>query len=319
TIANLSQTPSPGTTFTQYYVVWTSSNGTTYGTRVNVDAATITYAWGPWDSANSVLSTANIVTGTFTAGANGTITVPVPRSGIGNPTIPITNVTGIPAVRNPFGLTFAGEGARGSGLHFIQPMDRAPDADLGPGQNWAICPAVQLNSVVSRKVHGSAGTFDINLPLTGTRAVECRAPGQTGTAGVDYKMVFTLTTPVTSCGTARTGVAVTGPNPDQCTVNLTGVPNAPYLTVTLNGVVNATGATGNVSGTMGLLVGDVNGDAPNAPGLVDSGDVFLVRQQTGQTPNSANFRRDINASGVNDSGDVFLTRQNTGMHLPTSP
>ena len=39
-------------------------------------------------------------------------------------------------------------------------------------------PAVP-SSVVSRKVHGMAGTFDINLPLTGTAGVECRSGGPT--------------------------------------------------------------------------------------------------------------------------------------------
>jgi hypothetical protein len=44
-----------------------------------------------------------------------------------------------------------------------------------------------------------------------------------------------------------------------------------------------------------------------------------VRQQTGQTTTSSNFRKDINASGLIDSGDVFLTRQRTGSSLPTPP
>jgi hypothetical protein len=79
------------------------------------------------------------------------------------------------------------------------------------------------------------------------------------------------------------------------------------------------GNNGPVSAVIGVLVGDVNGDAPNAPGLVDSGDVFLVRQQTGQTTTSTNFRKDINASGLIDSGDVFLTRQRTGSSLPSAP
>jgi hypothetical protein len=177
-------------------------------------------------------------------------------------------------------------------------------------------------SVVSRKVHGTAGTFDINLPLIGRRGVECRSRGQTGTAGVDYKVVFTFPNNISTCGTAGTpgGSVSNGPNANQCTEDLTGIPNAQYITVTLNGVVDsATGNVGNVSGTMGVLVGDVNGDAVNAPGLVDSGDVFLVRQQTGQTTTSSNFRKDINASGLIDSGDVFLTRQRTGTQLPTPP
>jgi hypothetical protein len=62
---------------------------------------------------------------------------------------------------------------------------------------------------------------------------------------------------------------------------------------------------------VGLLLGDVNSNR-----LVDSGDVFLARQQTGQTANFANFRKDVNANGLIDSGDVFLTRQQTGSSLP---
>jgi hypothetical protein len=41
-----------------------------------------------------------------------------------------------------------------------------------------------------------------------------------------------------------------------------------------------------------------------------------VRQQTGQTVTSSNFREDVNASGLIDSGDVFLTRQQTATKLP---
>jgi hypothetical protein len=62
---------------------------------------------------------------------------------------------------------------------------------------------------------------------------------------------------------------------------------------------------------MKLLIGDVNGS-----GLVDSGDVFLVRQQTGKNAGSSNFHFDINASGLIDSGDVFMTRQQTGTSAP---
>ncbi len=39
--------------------------------------------------------------------------------------------------------------------------------------------ALQLTSAVSRKTHGAAGTFDINLPLSGTVGVECSLGGGT--------------------------------------------------------------------------------------------------------------------------------------------
>ena len=35
-------------------------------------------------------------------------------------------------------------------------------------------------SAVSRKVHGSVGTYDVLLPLTGTSGIECRTGGADG-------------------------------------------------------------------------------------------------------------------------------------------
>src|SRR5205823_3599065 len=184
-------------------------------------------------------------------------------------------------------------------------------------------PIPPLASVVSRKLHGGTLQADITLPLTGQRGVECRSPGQTGTPGFDYKIVFTFGNNIASggCGTTSNppGTVAPGPNANQCTVNLNGLPNAQYTTVTLNSVTDVAGNSGPVSGVIGLLIGDVNGDAPGAPGLVDSGDVLLVRQNTGQATTLTNFAKDINANGLVDSGDVFLTRQHTGSQLPTPP
>jgi len=184
---------------------------------------------------------------------------------------------------------------------------------IAVNQHFICCNAGPV-SVVSRKVHGGAGTFDINLPLIGTRGVECRTPGQTGTPGVDYKLVFTFPNNVTSCGSASMGSLSSGPNLNQCTVNLTGLPNAQYTTVTLTGVVESGGATGNVSGRMGLLVGDVN-----ASGVVTSGDTNLCKAQALQTVTNSNFRNDINASGAITTGDVNIIKQNALSQLPTPP
>src|SRR5207302_1266268 len=173
----------------------------------------------------------------------------------------------------PFPLPAGNPDTSASGTHAeFARQNSGPLALTNP--TFVTClPIPPLTSVVSRKVHGSAGTFDINLPLTGTRGVECRSPGQTGTAGADYKVVFTFANNITSCGTTPTGggSVVSGPLANQCTVNLTGIPNAQYTTVTLNGVSDVTGASGNVTGPqMGVLIGDVN-----ASGVVTSGDTNL--------------------------------------------
>jgi hypothetical protein len=181
------------------------------------------------------------------------------------------------------------------------------------------CLPIPPGSAVSRKVHGTAGIGDIPLPLTGPRGVECRTPGQTGTSGVDYKVVFTFVNNITNCGTPGTtgGSVVPGPNANQCTENLTGIPNAQYTTVTLNGVTDTAGNSGPVSAVMGLLIGDVN-----ASGVVTSGDTNLCKAQALQPVTfgpTGNFRNDINASGAITTGDVNIIKQNALNQLPTPP
>jgi hypothetical protein len=179
---------------------------------------------------------------------------------------------------------------------------------------WALQPVVQLISVVSEKVHGSAGAFDIDL--TNGNRIECRSGGRNGS----YTLVFSFANPLASVGSAAltsgTGVVaskqIDTSDAHKYVVNLSGVIDAQTVRVTLNNVSDSAGHfSSNVSATMTVLVGDVNGT-----GVIDSGDVFLVRQQTGQSVNASNFREDVNASGLIDSGDVFLTRQHTGTSAP---
>jgi hypothetical protein len=174
-------------------------------------------------------------------------------------------------------------------------------------------PLPVLTSVVSQKTHGSAGPFNVDLPLTGTRGVECRSGGANG----DYTLIFTFSVPITNCGVATTdhGTATGGaPTGSQCTVQLSGVPNAQYTTVQLTGVLDNGGHTLNGAATMGVLLGDVN-----ASGRVDAADVSSVRQQTLQTITTSNFRNDLNTSGRIDAADVSVARQQTLTSLPSPP
>lgn len=180
-----------------------------------------------------------------------------------------------------------------------------------------LIPGPTLTAAVSRKTHDSVGTFDVNLPLSGTRGVECRSGGANGA----YTVVFTFSENltgvdgrvVTPCGTVSS--ANIGPNANQYTVNLTGVCNAQYVTVTLTGVHGtAGGTTPSTSATMGVLLGDVNAD-----GFVLSGDYTATRQRSGSTVDASNFRYDINADGFILSGDYTTVRQQSGTQLPMAP
>jgi hypothetical protein len=166
-----------------------------------------------------------------------------------------------------------------------------------------------LIAIGSRKIHDST-PFDVDL-LNASPGIECRNPGATGTPGVDYKLVFTFVNNLTSCGTADTGSLSSGPNSNQCTVDLTGVPNQQYLTVTLNNVLDAQNNTGNIAGTMGVLIGDTTGN-----GSVNASDISQTKSQSGLSVTGANFREDVTVSGSINSSDISLVKSKSGTALP---
>ena len=174
--------------------------------------------------------------------------------------------------------------------------------------------ALQLNSVASRKTHGGAGTFDIDLGLSAT-STECRSGGGSG----DYTMVFTFATDLSSVSSASvtsgTGTIASrniGANPKEYIVNLTGVTNVQRLTVSLNNVQDVNGnSSATVNGTMKVLIGDSNNNS-----AVNSSDISQTKGQTGQTVTSTNFREDVTADGSINSSDISLIKSKVGTGLP---
>jgi hypothetical protein len=146
TVKNLSLTPVTGTLGTYYYVTWTAArknaDGTiatrTFATRMSVSiTGAIAYTFGQYDQVNDAfVGTTTAVTGSNVTGPNGTITVEVPLSLLGNPTIPVTDAAALPAVIEPYAVTILHEQA----VRFTQPADRAPNAG-STGANWAVCVA----------------------------------------------------------------------------------------------------------------------------------------------------------------------------------
>jgi hypothetical protein len=162
-------------------------------------------------------------------------------------------------------------------------------------------------SAVSRKTHGSAGDFDVDLPITGAPGIEDRSGGSSG----DHKIIITFAAPVTlgsatvtpgAGGTASISGTPTVSN-TQITVNLTNVSDAQTLAINLLGVHQGSNV-GNVTLLMGVLLADTD-----ASRRVDSNDVTSVRQNTLQTVTASNFRDDVDVSGRIDSNDVTITRQ----------
>src|SRR6202023_2201993 len=170
--------------------------------------------------------------------------------------------------------------------------------------------APMAQSAFSRKTHGGAGTFDVPLPLTGNVGIECRSGGATN----DYQMIVNFASSVTGQSasvTSGTGsVSSFSVSGSQVTVNLTGVTNVQRITVTLHNVNDGT-TTGDVPVSMGVLIGDVNGNA-----VVNSSDVSLTKSQVGAPVTGSNFREDVNANGTISATDVALVKSKVGTALP---
>lgn len=175
-------------------------------------------------------------------------------------------------------------------------------------------PPVTLNAVVSRKIHGTVGPFDVDL--TNGNGVECRSGGATG----DYTVVFTFANALASVDgadvTSGTGTvasrAIDSSDLHNYIVNLTGVGNGQMVTLVLTNLTDSAGDfSPAIEGSMGVLLGDVNGSR-----RVDAADVSGIRQQTLQPVTTSNFRADVNASGRIDAADVSIARQQTLTFLP---
>jgi serine protease AprX len=168
-----------------------------------------------------------------------------------------------------------------------------------------------LTGAVSRKTQGGAGTFDINLPLSGEPGVECRS------GGGNYTEVFTFDNNVVSGSAAVTGGTgnVSGSpvfSGHTMTVNLIGVIDVQRLTVTLTGVTDEfSQVLPSTPVSMNVLIGDVNGNK-----VVNASDVGLVKSQVGQPVTGSNFREDVNADGSLSATDVALTKSHVGDGLP---
>jgi dockerin type I repeat protein len=178
---------------------------------------------------------------------------------------------------------------------------------------------------VSRKTHSAAGTFDINLPLTGTTGIESRSGGATH----DYTVVVTFSGNVQVTGSPQASVTIgTGcvgtagtcdPNGtvsisgNVVTIPLTNIADVQNINVTLHGVMNGASDAPAVDVTipMSILIGDVNANRS-----VNANDVALTKAQVGQPVGSGNFREDVNTSGTITATDVSIVKSDVGHSLP---
>ena len=161
-------------------------------------------------------------------------------------------------------------------------------------------------SALSRKIHGSAGAFDIALPVSGAPGIESR----TGGAGGNHQVIIALSESVW-VSSARldsqtafiSNVTVQG---NQAIVDLNGLANGQTINVTLSGVTNGL-TSADITVPIRFLTGDTN-----ANGVVNGTDVSQTKAAAGQTVTAANFRADVNANGTITASDLALVKSLAG-------
>ncbi|MEP6601262.1 MAG: hypothetical protein ABJB49_05560 [Nitrospirota bacterium] len=328
-VTNMGATPPPNS---RWRIVWNSYAAESYdpvaqqlfvGMRTDVNSV-VTFQFGSLATA-----VVGLIVGVPTEtergllpgssfNADGTITLVIPKSLVGNP-----QPGDLLGAIN--GRTFTGDTPETRDLErstaLIDHTFVKAQRDNGhPAATYTVvgntaCPAglIVPVSAVSRKTHGSAGDFVIDLPLVGSPGIECRSVGTTGT----HQVVITFANLVTVNGnpqasvTSGTGtvsnVAVTG---STVTVDLTGVTNAQTITLTLFSVTDGTNS-GNVAIPMGILAGDTNGNR-----VVNSTDISETKARSGQTAMPSTFRTDVTANGPINSSDIGLVQSKSGTSLP---
>ena len=249
---------------------------------------------------------------TGTATSDGLITLTIPKSAVGSPQL--GDLLGAVNGRTFTGDTLETQNLERSNLLMDHTFVKAQRDNGHPaatymisGNNFCSTTGIAPILAVSRKTHGSAGDFDVDLPLNGPEGIECRTGGPNG----NHTIVVTFPGPVT-VGSAACGgqAATTSTNGSVVTVNCSGVPNAQNIAITLTNVSDGTNA-GNVSIPMGALVGDTTADR-----FVDSADISQTKSQSGKAVTASTFREDVNIDGFIDSADIAFVKSKSGTALP---
>ena len=188
-------------------------------------------------------------------------------------------------------------------------------ADSAPVGVTPAAPPLALVSIASRKLHGPAGSFDLDLrpvsDIAGPISVEPRAIGS------GHRIVFTFNVPVTATGSVTVLDAALLPagtvsnissSGSSLIVELTGVQDGSRARIALSGVNND---PQTFAVAIGFLIGDVNSSRH-----INASDVSSVRLRAGQTVDGINFRHDLNASGEISAADVLAVKVRLDRQIP---
>lgn len=171
-----------------------------------------------------------------------------------------------------------------------------------------------LVKAASRKIHGSKGAFDIDLPLADSQAIECRLGGPT-------QMILTFSKPIAAMAGNPDETSVSCANvllssgvcdsvevvDTQMVLNMSGAAGYSCLTITLAGLADTSGnpLQGKNSVSLRVIEGEINGVAP-----VDLLDLSMIKNQLSKPVTSSNYMCDVNADNAINTLDLGLVKRN---------
>jgi T5SS/PEP-CTERM-associated repeat protein len=218
-------------------------------------------------------------------------------------------------------VTTSGTATLASGAHNIVARQTQPGMAQSAASPAAAVTVDTTNpaitGAVSRKTHGSAGTFDLALALGSTVSVEPRKDGPTTIVFTFSKSIAAADGRISanefSIGNAiYSSAAISG---NTLTLNLATVADGTVVTVALSGISDLAGNT--ISGVSNLSVRALYGDV-NRNGSVTIGDQQSVKNALGAAVTAANYLNDLNLSGGITIGDQQAVKNALG-HVLASP
>lgn len=247
--------------------------------------------------------------------------------------IPRTDNPNVEAVQVQYNNAVPGiVGAQGPNFHFVDMHSVIQASDLADGihpnqggydkmavawanalHGFAAVEPLRVVTAISRKTHGPGGNFDLNLPLTGAPAVECRTGGTNRTCTLLFNFSNNVTSGsaavTTSSGTVSGSPTFAG---NVMSVSLANVANAQRLRLTLTNVTDPYAQMlASTAINMNVLLGDTTGD-----GMVNATDVSQAKLHVGSIVGAANFRADITVDNSINSSDISNVRLQSGTALP---
>ncbi|HET6246377.1 MAG TPA: S8 family serine peptidase [Tepidisphaeraceae bacterium] len=192
--------------------------------------------------------------------------------------------------------------------HFSTDSNSAPNYGFAFDNVQVTAPPV-LASAVSRKVQGSAGTFDLPLDISGSAANATVEPRRF-TSG--NQMVLTFNQPILGNGASGTldpgeftvtngtlsAASISG---STLTLTFFSVSDQAVLSVALNGITNTLGTP--LGGVSTIYVRELEGDV-NQSKTVSIGDLQAVDLQIANPVTAQNFLNDVDCGGTISIGDL---------------